>query len=240
MKSFSRPPKRATSLSPLPTDPKVSWPPAMDVFTTIREHAAWYSGDPHQLADFYGDSANNTKTRGDWWNRFWRRQSGNQSLFPKKQMHIPIAGDIASTSADLLFAEAPSFKIPEAEKKEGQQSTSASPTQDRLEEIVEDGGIHNSLLEAADLASGLGGVYLRPTWDAEISPRPILTLVHHDRAVPDFRFGVLVGVTFWEVIAIDGTTYWRYLERHEAGTIEYGLYEGPRSSREEASSRCPG
>lgn len=222
---------------PLPSDPKTPWPlPGWGrIYSVLAEHSAWYSGDSNALMEFYGKATQQTTTREQWWKRFWRR-AGTSDDPTKRYLHLPIAGDIASTAADLLFSEAPAFTIPEAEgtterDEEGNEkvipgSSDAIAAFDRLEELIEENGIQNTLLEGADLASGLGGVFLRPTWDSEVVERPVLSLVHQDQAFPEFSFGVLTAVTFYEEIAVDGQKVYRHLERHEKGVILHGLYEG--------------
>jgi A118 family predicted phage portal protein len=88
------------------------------------------------------------------------------------------------------------------------------------------------LAESAEVAAALGGVYLRVTWDAASHPdAPFTTHVDADQAIPEFSWGKLVAVTFWQVVARDGKRVYRHLERHETdttgnGIILHGLYEG--------------
>ncbi|WP_405676900.1 phage portal protein [Streptomyces sp. NBC_01511] len=131
----------------------------------------------------------------------------------RSKLHMPLAGDIARTSADLLFSEPPTFKVEN------------SGTQQRLEDMLTR-GFKKTLLGAGEVSAALGGVYLRAFWDDEISDRPWITAVHADAAAPEFRGGQLYAVTFWTVLESDGTTVVRHLERHEPGTILHGVYEG--------------
>jgi hypothetical protein len=235
---------------PLPDDPQTPWPPHgwSPQFAKIREHAAWYSGDPEQLQGYYGGADARLATSTGWFRRFWRRvgSSGDpgRSGGNLRGLHVPIAGDIATTSADLIFSEAPGFTIPEASggevrtdaegeapEDQGDRATSTSEAvaaQDRLNDLIEEMGIHNTLLEAAETSAALGGVYLRPTWDQAVIDRPILQVIHPDHAVPEFRFGMLVAVTFWRTfIAEQGSSrIYRHLERHEDGVILHAMYEG--------------
>jgi A118 family predicted phage portal protein len=139
---------------------------------------------------------------------------------------VPIAADLAATSADLLFGEPPQLVIPDAHEKNA--GGDALDTQDRLLELAEADQLGTRLLEAAEICSALGGVYVRPVWDPAVAAHPMLSVVHADRAVPVFRWGRVVAVTFWSVLRVDGGRVWRHLERHEAGTIIHGLYEGTR------------
>jgi hypothetical protein len=143
-------------------------------------------------------------------------------------VHLPAAADIATTSADLLFADPVDVSIPGAHTSEHIQM--ANDVQDRLDDLLEDLGFAAICVEAAETAAALGGVFLRVTWDREIEPdHPILTSVDSDQAVAEFRWGVLQAVTFWRVV--DGPdpnskAIWRQLERHEMGYILHGLYAG--------------
>ncbi|MFJ2751880.1 phage capsid protein [Streptomyces sp. NPDC087297] len=196
---------------PLP-DTNAPWPPPHLAATLaeIRVDDAWYSGDPAKLTAVYG----NSPTRKDGTSRLWGRRRTPTPGKRDTRLHIPLAGDIATASADLLFSEPPTFTVPDR------------PTQDRLDELTDADGIANTLLESAEVAAALGGVYLRITWDHSLVDRPLLTTVHPDSAVPEFSFGILRAVTFWHELASDGATVLRHLERHERGRILHALYQG--------------
>jgi len=212
---------------PLPTNSDMPWPPAAwaPVQADVTENAAWYSGDPLELASFYaGKAARDANSRRSITDRlrFW---TGTEQDDPSKErLHLPVAADVAAVSADLLFSETPSLAIPEAHQETA--DSAAKATEDRLQQLVEEDGIVSTLLEAAEVASGLSGVYLRPVWDTELAGRPILTAVNADRAVPEFRHGILTAVTFWSEVLTEGALVWRHLERHEKGVILHGLYCG--------------
>jgi len=212
---------------PLP-DGDQPWPPKhlAPVYSQIATWAAWYSGDPEALAAIYGGSQGYDSTgffaseRGGWrgavgraierW--FWgtRLSQGEQ----RTKLHLPAASDIASTSADLLFSEAPTLTVED------------KATQARLAELAGD-GMQAALLEAAEIAAGLGSVYLRTVWDTEARPDgPWLTGVHPDAVVPEWSWGELAAATLWRVLRDDGRTVVRHLERHNPGRITHGVYEG--------------
>ncbi|MEL3944488.1 phage portal protein [Streptomyces sp. LNU-CPARS28] len=196
---------------PLPAN-GAPWPPPQlaKLYDEIRVDDAWYSGDHDKLTRVYRDNVQ----RKDGRRRLWARDRNVHPGKRETRLHIPLAGDIATASADLLFAEPPTFTVADAR------------TQDRLDEITEADGVPNTLLEAAEVASALGGVYLRITWDRELASRPLLTVVHADAAVPEWRWGNLSAVTFWHELASDSATVWRHLERHAPGRIEHALYQG--------------
>jgi len=50
--------------------------------------------------------------------------------------------------------------------------------------------------------------------------------VHADAAVPEWRWGALAAVTFWEELSRDDREVIRHLERHEPGVIRHGVYKG--------------
>lgn len=207
---------------PLPEN-NTAWPP-LDIAPYLRDLGiddAWYSGDKTKLRSVYALQGYDNGTgdlrdeRGRGW-RFWERPRpiGRRD----NRLHVPLAADIASTSADLLFSEPPTFTV------------DTPATQDRLDEILEEGGVANTLLEAAEVGAALGGVYLRVTWNKDLAERPLLTAVHADCAVPEWTFGILTAVTFWREVKREGNTVWRHLERHESGKVLHGLYEGTSES----------
>lgn len=233
---------------PLPQDNRASWPPA-DVrpYTNqSRAWAAWWSGDTTQLAAT-ADGGGTTGRR-----RFWQRTGGPSgwaraagTAAPAKtttgQVHAPLAADIAATSADLLFGEAPGLLLPglrdararlrDTDDETAPWGEALSPqetiqAQDRLDVLSETLGLPNTLLESAETAAGTGGVYLRQGWDEAVADHPLLDVIDPEHAVPDFTRGVLRAVTLWSTVHGDRAETWRHLERHEPGVILHGLYIG--------------
>lgn len=210
---------------PLPVSaPNTPWPPdpSKGHLGDVAEWDAWYTGDSRKLGAVYGSASTPPSERSRFWHR--ARRQAEQTQY-RHAVHLPAAADIAGTSADLLFGDQPRLVIPEAH--DDQASTEAKATEARLEELVDTDGIDMTLLEAADVASGLGGVYLRLGWDREIAPdHPLLTVVHPDFAIPEFVGRHLRAVTFWREVRVDGQAIWRHLERHEGRAVEHGLYIG--------------
>lgn len=216
---------------PLPANGATWPPPALAAITPkLVEWSAWYSGDPDTLRAAYTGSSLTPKVRpaqlqggivGAVARTFWGRPHHDLTV-PRSQLHVPIAADICQASADLLYAEPPTLTAPD---------DAVEATRVRLEGYADD-GLHNQLAEAAEIAAALGSAYLRVTWDREVQPDgPFLTSVHADAALPEFRYGRLVAVTFWRVLVVNGQQYVRHLERHELnsqgdGIILHGLYEG--------------
>lgn len=248
---------------PLPTDRDLTWPPPHIADYTRQQHesAAWWAGDIDHLR-------NNGPGR-----RFWKHHASADVETPAglqgRAMHASLAASIVSTSADLLFGEVVGLTIPPPEEtgetgettdtatvdgivdgdaSVSQEAAAVDLTQARLDELREQANLDSRWLEAGEVAAGLGGAWLRPVWDATFADHPLLTVVDPLYAVPEYRFGQLVAVTFWEVVDDDKTTVWRHLERHEVdiardpatrepildeqgnkvprGVILHGLYKG--------------
>lgn len=193
----------------------------------MAEHSAWYSGSAEVLANFYDDylgknvmglprGAMNTDA-------FWGRQIQNQG---EVFVHVPIAGDIAETSANFLFSESPVIKIAEAHEEKAAQSY--KDTQSEVDDMLLDSGFFMKILEAAETCAAIGGTYIKLAWDEELSKYPIPVIVQPDRAIPEFSFGILTAVTFWQTILVEdgGNKVYRLLERYERGAIKYTLYKG--------------
>lgn len=220
---------------PLPS-PNQPWPPKplADLLPVMATWAAWYAGDPDVLTAIYGGSNPGTDLSGFYASEhggfkgavtrtirrwFW----GEPARGPERRtkLHVPIASDLCQASADLLFADPPTLTVDGGNTK----------TAERLEDLAGD-GLYTQLAESAEIAAALGGVYLRVTWDESVEPdAPFLTSVHADAAWPEFRYGRLVGVTFWRIVARDDKRVWRHVERHEldydrVGVVLHGLYEG--------------
>ena len=201
----------------LPDNAKQPWPPAAweDVYAQYALHAAWYGGDPNKLAQAYAATLSRVSA-------FWSRQVKAER---RVTLHVPVAGDISSTSASMLFSEHPRIRIPEAQEEK--PDTEARAAQARLEEIIAKAGVFSRLLEAAELCSAFGGVFLKVNWDEQLASYPILSVADADAALPEFRHGILVAVTLWKVLAEEKSgVVWRFVERHEPGAILNGLYSG--------------
>lgn len=215
---------------PLPDNNPI-WPPieCKKADKHYREWGAWYSGDPQELRKFYQvqngfgalidpkqypDSANNML---DQVSRYFWGNPPEQGNIRDAKLHVPLAGDIASTSADLLFGEPPAWSIPE-------DLDGAEQTQGRLDKIIENGLIP-VLLEGAEIDSALGGVYLRVVADVEMGT-PTFDAIPPESAVPEWRGNRLKAVMFWREIQNDQGKVYRHVERHEPGWIYHGLYIG--------------
>lgn len=138
----------------------------------------------------------------------------------RTKTHVPLAGDIAQTSASLLFAKPPVLRSTLGGK--------AAIANDAYFESLMDDHMHRRLLEAAEMCAALGGVFLRVVWDREVRDRPWIVDVPADVGIPEWRYDVLGAVTFWQVLSDTGDTVVRHLEKHVPGenVILHGLYSG--------------
>ena len=223
---------------PLPMDTsKKPWPPKewTPLVQDMQLADAWYSGDPDRLMACYGGVSSSTKTQQNSFERsfgisfkggieFWSRRSNDPANRGVPRVHVPAAGDIAARAADFLFGESPTIQIPEAHEEKVDKE--AIKTEARLQELVQLLQIEALLNEAADMASGIGGIYLVPGWDSDIVDHPFMTIVPGDNAIPEFRYGQLSAVTFYRTVKTEKRKVWRHLEKHEPGVVYHGLYEG--------------
>lgn len=224
----------------LPTDPSIAWPPA--VWSPIARSqmlwSAWFSGSADQLSYAYQGLGGNTLTgstffgsSGEYPNTgghfrgpaplatatidryFWGQITPPAEK--RSKMHVPLAGDIASMSANLLFSKKPRVEV---DGKIGQAWV----------ENKFDDDLHATFLEGQEVCSALGGVYYRTVWDKEMDNEAWIDIVHPDAAVPTFRHGRLVSVIFWRVIEDRDGDVVRHLEQHDLlnDTIEHGVYVG--------------
>lgn len=205
----------------LPDFAKTPWPPTswQPHQTDILTADAWYSGDPARLRARSSSPPNQRKFR------FWGRGATTDKVQTDQGLHVPAAADIAALGADLLFGETPAFEIAAAHNET--PDPVAIACEGRLTELAYIDGWSSLLLEAAEVGGALGGVYLRPVIDPHIADHPLLTVVHPDCAVPEFHYGHMVAVTFWQQWDADEPgKVWRHLERHSPGIVEHGLYLG--------------
>jgi A118 family predicted phage portal protein len=193
------------------------WPPNVygGLYNKMLEYSAWYSGDIEKLILFYTQVKRNdiltTST-------FWGRQIKHRDIL----VHVPIANDIAEVSASLLFGEAPIVKLIEAETNPKLYSAMEDELNNILEQII----FMRKLLEAAETCAAISGVYIKLAWDKTLSPYPIPVIVQPDNAIPEFKFGILTSVIFWQNILVDNEKVYRLLEYYEPGIIKYELYQG--------------
>lgn len=223
---------------PLP-EGNIDWPPpatkpAADLYT---RYEAWYSGDPEKLSSVYGQfpglagigddapkGVPDTQRGGRFVGSLMR---GVQRAFwgapvsagqvRNHKVHVPLASDIASTSADLLYGEVPEITLPGVDK--------SAPSQKLLDEMLIEANLAAVLLEAAEIGAAYGGSYIRVRWDVQLSPdAPLFDALPPDSGVPEFRAGRLSAVTFWRLLSRPDGRFWTHLERHEPGRVAHAVY----------------
>ncbi len=211
---------------PLPTDSKQPWPPSSVPQLDFAVWDEWYSGKFSPAGSPLSTIPLTTggvteRLSGGFVHRHGNQQFGSASnpRSGSQPVHCPLAVDIAQVSADLLFGDMPDVRFTS-------EDPGTTKAQARLEELLDMGSVQNMLIEAAETCAALGGSYLRVTWDKETCDYPFLTHVDADRAVPEWRFGMLTAVTFWRETRTEGRGVYRHLERHEPGVILHGLYLG--------------
>lgn len=223
----------------LPTTDRPWPPPEYDPITyQWRQWDAWWTGDPDKLMWCYYNLGANSPIAREYFSTtgepglpiprpgqyrggllgsvaytFW----GNPVPPGEKRtkLHVPIAGDIASTSSDLLFSKPPTI------------TAESAANQAALDEFMGD-GVHAKFLEGAETCSAMGGVFLRVVWDTDVSADPMIDVVPADAAVPFFSCGKLMGVTFWRILSDDGSEVVRHLEMHapSQNAIYHAVYVG--------------
>jgi len=231
---------------PLPPSGKTPWPPReyRPPLASMDMWHAWYSGDTDHLAAVYGGPgaiASNPTSRAFFdlnsVNRPSQFQGGivgrvsrmiwGEPITPGQQntrLHVPLAGDVAELSANLLWSDIPTVSV----DSDSTGSTSAMvKTTDQIKRYLDDHG-HAAMRQAAEIAAALGGVYVRVVWDRAVQPRPWLDVVYPDAVIPEWQWGRLAAATVWrELEPLHGESeVWRLLEHHEPGSIAYGLYRG--------------
>ena len=210
------------------------WPPPPHGIALAQQAvwSAWLAGDADGLISAYSavDAAGTTAEHSfdpkpGVVNRvarfFWSRPSAGGQR--KARLHVPLAADIATASADLLFSEPPQFSASE----DGNEAAAA-----RVDELLNDGRFHADMIELAEIVAGLGGGWLRLVWDFEVADYVMVDAVPADAAIGEWRWGVLQAVTFFTeyVQGESSQEVIRHLERHEPGAIFHGLYRGDAKS----------
>jgi A118 family predicted phage portal protein len=212
-------------------DSNAQWPPTSlnKPLSEIRRYDAWYRGDIDDLEQIYS-----TQVSGGFWGQMKRffmgaPKPGETAQRPDK-IHVPLAAEIAKMSAAQLFSEMPTVHFGDMDGDLDDRGITNKAQGEQLERALTDlldDETHATLLEGAELASAHGGNFYRIAWDAGVAEHPFITAVAADRAVPEFRWGRLSGLTIWSDLEPLKGSRMRYklLEYHTPGSIEYGLYE---------------
>lgn len=185
-----------------------------EYYNRMLEWEAWYSGDPQRLLNLYSSSLYFPNTD---LGRFWARMEAEER---SGCVHLPVAGDVASTSANLLFSEVPEFAY-----------NQDAPGGDRITDFIKENGFFNVLLEAAEMAAAMSGVFLKLDIEPDLLKLPIVSIVTPLQALPYFWRGRLWEVLFFRTVREDSDgKRWRLFElRSRQGShllIQYKLFRG--------------
>lgn len=178
------------------------------------EWEAWYSGDPQNLLQYYTIDALGNDTDQE---RFWARMEKEDRA---SIVHMPLAGDIASTSSDLLFSEAAKFTY-DSEIKSGE----------RIKAFLETNGFDNILVEGSELCAALSGCLLKINAEPQLDKIPIVNILTPTQFFPTFWWGRLWEVLCYRVVKTteSGIKYRLFENRSREGNsliIEFKLYKG--------------
>ena len=188
----------------------------VNVFRDYQLYDAWYSGDRIRISNLYQSRLYTPTKEGSFWAK--RSKEHRQVM-----AHIPVAKDIAATSASFLFSEHPIISIPESAT-----NTKALQAEGHLQDIIADGLYYPKFLEAAEIASAMGGVFLKVDWNINLAGYPILNIVQPDNALPIFQYGILQSVKFIQAVRREpdnDIVYW-LVEEQYPGMIVSRLYKG--------------
>ena len=101
---------------PLPAEPQAGLAADHRDADDLATWGAWYSGEPKRLAADAQPKENRVARLF-----FWKRTVKNGR--PPRGLHLPLAGEIASVSADLLFGDA--FDLTTADKGAGARGSTS-------------------------------------------------------------------------------------------------------------------
>ena len=212
---------------PLPTSSDAQWPPEnlRGARDALREWAVWYEGNPHQLGSFYAGA---TTTRKSVLGGLWERTTTVQLPQQRQRVHMPLAADIAATSAHLLFGEPVALRV----------AAESGGDQQQADDFFAEANLDRILHEAAELAASLAGAWLRVLWDKRVSDTlPVVSVIDPEHVVPETVHGVPVEAVVWTRLDTPagvsaGSAVYRHLERHAAdetsgmGFMEHARYVG--------------
>lgn len=212
-----------------------AWPPTSQnrITNLYQRMDAWYTGDEEALGWLY--ATNQLQTNTSLWGQvkrfFWGTPIPQQQSQRPVKIHVPLAAEIARMSAQQLFSEMPTTHLGDmdndSDDKGIRTAAQGHDLSQALSDILDD-NTHAELLQAAELASVFGGVYLKIQWDMHVDDKPFITCMPPDSAIPTFGLGGrLQSVIYWtQMPPIDGVNLdYKLLEEQTPGRIEYALYE---------------
>lgn len=132
--------------------------------------------------------------------------------------HLPLADELTTAMADHMAGRPPAAKLAPADAN----NTKAAEALDRL---VSSDRFAADWWGAVHKAGVHGWCYGRLVWNQEISPHPWIEWVDADNGMAFYTSGRQDGLLFWDVYKQDDD-YYRLLQLHEPGHIEYQLFKG--------------
>lgn len=196
-------------------DSRSTFPPKQWEFWDLKykEWGAWYSGDPQKLLNFYTILAAGSESEQE---KFWARIERHER---DGIVHLPVAGDISSTSGNLLFSESPKYKYEEKTK-----------SGNRISDFISLNGLDSVLLEAAELSAALSGCILKIDIEPQLEGVPLVSVISPEQFYPTFWRGRLWNVLFFRVVKETDSAVWRLFENRKRDgnslVIEYKLNKG--------------
>jgi len=193
------------------------FPPEDCFYDKFREWGVWYSGEREYLLNYYEKCTILPMTEKSI---FWAKIESSER---NNMIHLPVAGDIAGMSSNLLFSETPRIVY----NQESQWG-------DIITQIRTENGFENYLLEGAEICAAFGGVLLKIDIDTILSDMPILSHLTPLKFYPTFLRGRLWEVLMWREVRIDKNKdkVWRLFENRKRSIdgknliIEFKLFEG--------------
>lgn len=206
------------------------WPPKPydQAFATIGEAHDWWEGNPARLSGRYGyqlPKNHPNQFRGGIVGAATRMWMGKPVGVGESadKIHVPLPADICHLSATTLFNEPPTVVL---SSDEGEDERGKN-LQARIDKLINTQEFASNILVAGEMCAAHGGVYGRAVWDTTLQPEPWIEWVQANQAIPEWRYGKLQAVTFWQALPTDdGKKIYRHLERYIPGGVEHTLFEG--------------
>ena len=198
--------------------PHTAWPPEQyaPVTRMVNDAAMWWEGDTAQLASNYHGGYRPSQFSGGVVGTVSRWFWGSPQQSQVRRVHMPLAADIAATSATLLFDRAPVFTHPDVD------------IQAHLDDLLDPDVFPAELRVAGESCAALGAVGWRIMWDTNVSDHPWVDWVDADAVWPTFSYGKLQSVLFGEQLPQNGDEkhVYRLFSEHTRGRIDYRLMKG--------------
>lgn len=171
-------------------------------FRTVRQQQLrWWVPDPGEGRVLLGRDARGRPGRGE-------------PITTKLDMRVPMVADLASASADLLFGEP------------AEVLTADVTTTERLAELF--ATLEATLLEAAEYAAAMSGVWLRVAWDRDVADHPLVQVVSPAQVDATWRWGQVVEATIYQPVeGKNARSRWVHAEHHRPGSITHSLHSSP-------------